>query len=109
MSINSIIKSAVEPIVAACMPDRYDGEEREYCTFNYTELPACFGDDEAEAIRYLVQLHWFLPGGVNPLEKKRLIKRALVSAEFTCPIVTPVVEEVGQHYVFECEWAGGDV
>jgi len=109
MSLNQIIKSAVEPIVPVCVPDLYTGEAEEYCTFNYTEKADCFGDDEPEVIVYLVQLHWFLPTGQNPLAKKKAIRRALMAADFTCPEVLHADDEDGQHYIFECEYVDGDV
>ena len=35
MIINETIIQAVTPIVPVCVPDDYEGEEQEYCTFNY--------------------------------------------------------------------------
>lgn len=107
LSVNEVLKSAVQPIVAVCVPDMYTGTESEYCTFNYTELPDEFGDDQPWLIRYSVQLHWFLPAKVNPLERKRQLRQAMIAAGFTAPTVTPASDDDGQHYVFECEWLGG--
>jgi hypothetical protein len=109
MSINSTIRAAVTPIVAVCVPDVYTGTATEYCTFNYTELPDAFGDEMPGAIRYLVQLHYFLPTGANPYAKKKQIKNALLSAGFTYPVATPAGDGDGQHYALECEYSDGDV
>lgn len=109
MSLNTIIRSAITPIVPECVPDQYSGTGAEYCTFDYSELPDCFGDNTATAIRYLVQLHWFLPCEENPYVKKKRIKQALVSAGLTYPSVTNASDADGQHIIFETEYVDGDV
>jgi hypothetical protein len=109
MSINTIIRAAITPIVPECVPDQYTGTATEYCTFNYSELPDAFGDDSPHAIRYLVQLHYFLPTGVNPYTKKKQLKNALLNAGFTYPSVTNASDADGQHYALECEYSDGDV
>lgn len=109
MSLNSTIKAAIEPIVPVCGPDQYDGPAIEYCAFNYSEIPDAFGDDSPHAIRYLVQLHYFIPTGANPISRKKLLKNALLNAGFTYPTVTNASDGDGQHYVLECEYADGDV
>lgn len=115
MSINSEMIRAVTPIVPICVPEIYSGEEKEYCTFTYTELPICFGDNAPQALRYLVTLNWFLPWtdakgrAVNPLKKKRQIKNVLMGAGFTYPGVVCISDAGGQGYVFECEYLDGDI
>ncbi len=107
LSVNELIRAAVLPIVPICEPDQYRGAEREYTTFNYTELAGLVGDDDIEAVVYLVQLHWFIPRGINPLSKKRRLRAALIDAGFTAPEIINDTDEDGQHYVFECQYAGG--
>lgn len=109
MSLDSAIRAAVLPIVSVCEPNQYDGDALEYCTFAYTELPVCFGDNAPHAIRYLVQLHWFLPTGERPAAKKKQLRQALATAGCTYPSVENASDADGQHYVFECEYVGGDV
>ena len=109
MSINSAIRSAVTPIIPECVPDQYDGTDTEYCTFNYTEIPDAFGDEMPGAIRYLVQLHYFLPTGANPYTKKKRLKNALLNAGFTYPSATNASDSDGQHIIFEMEYADGDI
>lgn len=109
MTINERIAAAVEPVVAVCVPDEYNGEAEEYCTFNYTEIPEAFGDDAPELIRYSVQLHYFCPLGRNSLSTRQKLRRAILAADFTAPEVIPASDETGQHYVFEFEVLGGDV
>lgn len=109
MSLNTIIRAAITPIVTECVPDQYGGTATEYCTFNYSELPDAFGDDSPHAIRYLVQLHYFLPTGANPYAKKKQLKNALLNAGFTYPSVTNASDGDGQHIIFETEYSDGDV
>ena len=109
MSLNTIIRAAITPIVPECVPDQYTGTETEYCTFNYSEIPDAFGDESPEAIRYLVQLHYFLPTGTNPYTKKKQLKNALMNAGFTYPSVTNASDSDGQHYVLEVEYCDGDI
>lgn len=110
VTVNEVLIAAVEPIIPDCVPDVYDGENLEYCVFNCTEIPDDFGDDQPWAIRYLVQLHWYLPAGSgSPEAKKRQIRQALIAAGFTAPTITPDHEEAGLHFVFECEWLDGGV
>ena len=83
MSINETIIQAVTPIVPVCVPDVYRPDAGEtpaeiYCVFNYTESPVVFGDDEPQAIRYLIQLHLYLPLGKTPLRLKRQLRRAML-------------------------------
>lgn len=108
MSLDSELRAAVLPIVPICKPNQYDGNALEYCVFSYTEMPACFGDNAPGAIRYLIQLHWFLPTGVRVAAKKQQLRRALASIDCTYPSVENVSDGDGQHYVFECEYVGGD-
>lgn len=107
MTVNEAIEAAVEPLVPVCVPDRYDGDAPEYCVFNANEVPSVFGDDCAEAIRYLVQVHYFLPRGQNATAKKRQIRHALEETGFTSASIENASDEDGQHWVIECEWLGG--
>ena len=109
MSLNTVIRAAITPIVTECVPDQYGGTTTEYCTFNYSEIPDAFGDESPGAIRYLVQLHYFLPVGANPYAKKKQLKNALLNAGFTYPTVTNASDADGQHYALECEFSDGDV
>jgi hypothetical protein len=109
MSMGDAIVAAVTPVVPICVPDLYTGAEKTYCTYNFTEIPAAFGDDTAHAVRYLIQLHLFLPPETNPAALKRSLRRAILAAGFTAPTITPNNDEISQDYVFEFEDAGGDV
>ena len=81
--------------------DIYKGEATEYIVFNYTTIPADFGDDDAQHYRYLVQVHLYSPNEKNTLAYRREITRRLLSAGFTRPTITPASDKDGQHYVFE--------
>ena len=108
--LDSKIRTAVEPLVPVCVHGIYIGETEEYCTFNYSEIPAGFGDNRPHAVRHLVQLHWFLPLKQRPPPKKKALRRALMSVRgFTAPIITDATDGDGQHYVYEFEAVEGDV
>lgn len=101
--LDDIIRAAVDPLVAVCVPDLYTGDEEEYCTYNYNEIPAAFGDNRPHAMRYLVQVHWFLPLKKRPQPKKRKLARALGTMQrcVTWPTIENATDELGQHYVYE--------
>src|SRR5574344_126836 len=115
MSINSTIRAALETMVQSVNSIVNTGSETEYIVFNCTELPDELGDNEPHAIRYLVQIHWFVPwrtesgAAINPNTKKKQIKRALLNADFTYPSTTNASDGEGQHFVFETEYCDGDV
>lgn len=109
MSIGERIRAAVTPVVAECVAELYRGEAEEYCVFNFTELPEGFGDNKPHMIRYLIQLHYCLPWGMNPNKTKRALRRAILDAGFTAPTITPNADELGQEFVFEFEGLDGDV
>ena len=110
MTINEIIINRMAPIVGQCVPNVYTGDAAEYSTFNYIEIPQVTAENGPSAIRYSVQLHWFLPNGKNPIAKKKLIKREIFSAGGTFPIVTDASDNICQHFVFEFSILGeGDI
>ncbi len=104
MSVNQKIKNAVQPIVPECVPGDYSGDKQEYCTFNYSEIPTLYSDDAPTFIRYLIQLHWFSPIRSNPIAKKKKLKSAIASADFTYPKVTDASDNLCNHLVFEFEY-----
>lgn len=108
MTVNERLIAALSPIVPVVAPDVYSGDEPEYITFSYSELPVFFGDDLPEFTRYLITIDWFLPPGVNPRARKRQIRTALLEAGFDAPEVVPDNTAERQHYVFETEWLDGE-
>lgn len=104
------IRAAVEPLVPVCVPDFYTEDAEEYCTFNYNEIPAGFGDNVPHQVRYLVQVHWFLPLKKRPHPKKKDLRRALLAVRgFSAPEIVNANDEQGQHYVYEFEAVDGEV
>lgn len=104
------IQAAIKPLVEECVPDLYTGDKKEYCTYNYNEIPAGFGDNVPHAVRCLVQVHWFLPLKVRPHSKKKKLRRALFSVRgFGAPKIVNATDGDGQHYVFEFEAVDGEV
>ncbi len=106
MNLDEELRRALTPIVPACLPVDYDGEEPEYIAYTYDERGGAFGDDRSEALIYELRLHWYLPAGENPNAKKRLLRNALETLGFTSPVITNASDSEGQHFVFECEREG---
>lgn len=104
------IRTAVEPLVPVCVPDLYTGDAEEYCTYNSNEIPAGFGDNRPHAVRYLVQVHWFLPLKQRPHPKKKKLRRALLAVRgFGAAEIVNASDALGQHYVYEFEAVDGEV
>ena len=109
MSLGSEIEMAVIPIVSICVPTQYGGNATEYCTYNYTETPDLFGDDDPEVIRCQVQVHWLFPWtpGISEsavvLSKKKQLRKALARVFETWPVITDSSDSEWVHFVFEGE------
>lgn len=107
MSLNTIIRAAIAPVVPVCVPHLYKGSETEYCTFNYTRYPSGFCDNAPISIGYSIQVHYFCPlegkngAYFNPNDKLSQIANALFAAGFDYPQIVDVTDDTGQHYVFE--------
>lgn len=91
-----------------CVPDVYRPDAGEkpaevYCVFNYTEAPDVFGDDEPQAIRYLIQLHLYLPLGQTPIRLKRAAPAGHAGRGLAVGDYTNASDLEGQHYVLECQ------
>lgn len=104
MSVNSLLKAALEP-VAPVEADTYEDTTATYITFGYDSIPADHGDDEAGHEIFLISVHLFAPTGENTLAKRRAIKKALAAAGTTWPEYTNASDKDGQHHVFECQLA----
>lgn len=101
-TLNARIIELVTPIVAVCVPDLYNGDLDEYCTFNFDELPEAFGDDQPNFKRCLVQVHYFAPLKKNVYSVRKQLFAAICGEElFGAPSVTNASDEECQHYVFE--------
>ena len=107
MTVNQALRKAILPLVPVCEPDDYYGDATEYCTFVYDDAPDVFADGLPAVITHSVILNWYLPHGIDPIEKKKEICRALWFAGFTYPYVTNVSDSVSQRYTFETECPGG--
>ena len=106
MNVNALLVDTLDSLLPTA-DGVYKGAETEYVVFNYTALPADFGDDDAAPYRYLVHVHLYTPLEKNTRAYRREISQRLVAAGFTRPTVTPASDEHGQHYAFECEIVGG--
>lgn len=76
-------------------------------TRTITKVKKLYDVSAVDIPAYLVQVHLYAPLEKNTRTYRREISRRLVAAGFTRPTVTPASDKNGQHYVFECEIAGG--
>ncbi len=109
-NVDNALMDALSTVLSGKVyPNVYTGSATEYIVTNYTTIPTVYAERVPAAARYLVQVHYYLPTGVNPNAKKLAIQTALFSAGFTYPSITPAHDREGQHWVFECEYvnAGG--
>lgn len=110
MTVEEKILAAVTPLVPECEENLYGGDAEEYCTYNFNEIPDGFGDNRAHAVRYLCQVHWFLPLRRRPQPKKKQLRQALAAVRgFTTPEIVNASDEIGQHYVYEFQAVDGEV
>lgn len=100
MSINELLRNAILPIVPICEPHSYDGDAPVYCVFNYSILPGMYADGVPLSMKYLMQLHLYVPIGQNPLGLISEIGSAIQRAGFPCPEIQDESDSVSQHYVF---------
>lgn len=108
MSVNERIIGALEPLGLPVVPDLYTGDEDRWITFHHGSRGALFGDDGPGAEIRTVQVHLYVPCGINTLTLRRGIKRRLLAAGFTWPAETDAGTDTWagierQHIVFECE------
>lgn len=107
MTINERIIRAVTTVVPVCTPNIYRGEQETYCTFNYTEIPVGHGDNSPHAVRYLIQVHFHCPATQNSVATRKALRKALLDADFTAPVISDLTDDLDQHYVLECEGVEG--
>lgn len=107
MSVDEALQTALTSLGIPVSPNLYKGEALEYIVTNYTTIPEVYAERVPHACRYLVQVHYMVPHGVNPNSTVNDISKALWDALFTWPSVTNASDGDGQHYVLECEYADG--
>ena len=107
MSCASMLMTALTPCGLPVYPTVYTGDALEYLVFNYETLPAIDAEGVADAARYLVQVHYYLPIKKNPNAMLQTVCLALAAADCTCPAITDASDKNGQHYVVECEFCDG--
>ena len=106
MTVNQQIKRALEPFGYPVKPDRYTGSEKKWITFNEADNRAVMhGNNRPLGDQVAMQIHFFLPIDENYLKERREIRKALLGAGFTYPIITMLTEDdTGyRHIIFECE------
>lgn len=104
--IDTTIRTALQPMGIPVEPNEYEGEATEYISYVYQELGAVHAEKRPHAIRYILDVHWYLPRGKNPESGKNRIRHLLLAAGATWPNIVNASDKEGQHYVFECEMVG---
>lgn len=113
MSIESRIVEAVAFTKMPCVTPNYDGEAKEFLTFNMDAIAGDFADDAPQHDRWLIQLHLFAPVTQNTRMLRKQIRQAIFEAGFTYPDQIEASEAFKktdgseQHIVFEFEDAEG--
>ncbi len=115
MRAGEVIIQALSSFGYPVKPNRYDGSERKYFTYNYAdERGSDFGDNEPGIILCNMQIHFFLPEYTESdgqraknsyTREKNQIREALFAAGFTYPEVTVLTETDNNsiHIIYECD------
>lgn len=103
MSFDSRIREKLLPIVDPVEPKRYKGNALEYIVFNYSTYPTLFAEGRPHAFVHFLQVHYYLPHGVNPNQKLGQIAAAIFDIGCTWPSIVDASDDEGQHYVLECQ------
>ncbi len=106
MTINQIIIDAIGDIVPV-YPDWYGGDEKEYVTFLYSEIPVMNANNQPMFDRITTYIHLFAPLGKNVLALKAQIRKKLTMSGFTYPTTTNATNDDSQHFVMQCEYCRG--
>lgn len=105
MTVNEKIIQALSPFGLKVTPDFFGGGAEEYFTFNYADDRASdFGDNEPIHVVAYMQIHYFCPVKKDHLKLKKEVRKALMEAGFTYPVVidATVSGDEERHLVFEC-------
>lgn len=102
------LQTACESVLpGAVFPQVYTGGLLKYIVWNYNAIPALWAEGDAQAARYLVQVHLYLPHKEAPHGAILALSEALTAEGFTRPQLTDAGDAEGQHWVLECETADG--
>lgn len=107
MTIEKRIRDALLTFGDPVQKGIYLGSSEKWFTFGYTTVPEVYGDDKPDAVRHLIDVHFFAPWTYDTAKRIPKVCLALESAGFTYPVVTSAGDQEGQHIVFDCEYAGG--
>ena len=102
MTVDERSKTALSTYVSEIQPNIYKGTSLEYIVYNYHEYGDCYAESAPGEYRCMVQVHWYLPHGVNPNTKKKQIRNALIAAGFAYRSTVNASDKDSQHYTFEC-------
>ena len=107
MSAFEAIRIALADITYPKVPQRYEGKETKYITYNYAaDSGRDFGDDRPGCNEVSVQVHFFLPLKENFQKEKNRIRQLLFFQGFTWPEVMVLEEDdtKTRHIIFECDY-----
>ena len=85
MTVNQALREAILPLVPVCEPDDYSGDAPEYCMFTYDDQPTFFADGVPFLVEKSIELNWYLPNGVDPINKKSRFAMPLSPQVFLFP------------------------
>ena len=105
MTVNEKIIQALSSFGVKVTPDFYGDGAEEYFTFNYADDRASdFGDNEPTHVVAYMQIHYFCPVKKDYLKLKKEVRKSLMNAGFSYPVVTDatVAGDEERHLVFEC-------
>ena len=107
MSAFEAIRAALADITYPKVPQRYEGKETKYITYNYAaDSGRDFGDDRPGCNEVSIQVHFFLPLKENYQKEKNRIRQLLFFQGFTWPEVMVLEEDdtKTRHIIFECDY-----
>ena len=106
MTIRKLLFDTLSSFGYPAVPDIYEGSEKKYFTFNISDDRGfLFADDVPSTNRVTVQVHFFLPMEENYIAERAAVRKALLDAGFTYPVIEMFTENDTQvrHIVYECE------
>jgi hypothetical protein len=103
MSIESRIDTALAYFGYPIKAGTYSGDDDKYFTFNIDTFGDDHGDNKPHHEKALIQVHLFLPTGLNSVATRKTVKLKLFDAGFGYPTMTDASDKISQHWVFEIE------
>jgi hypothetical protein len=106
MTLFQKIDTALDGLGIPVEEDFFGDGQKQYITFTLTrDGAAVMADNEPQNEVADLQIHWFLPRDIEFFSTQKQIRRRLLNAGFTWPVITSLVEPDNKtrHIIFECE------